>query len=122
MLASDDASERSDSCDKSAGLTVTSLLHWLLRTLLAMLAASLGPQRIFKACNKGVSKCCKEGRADATARDCEASQSINEYVSCPGGQLGPNRQEVQFGEFIQTRFASYMQSIPSGNHQMYAPL
>ena len=31
---------------------------------------------------------------------------------CPGGQLGPNRQEVQFSEFIDTTFASYMQSIP----------
>ena len=39
-------------------------------------------------------------------------QSINQYIECPGGQLGPNRQEVQFSEFMQIRFASYMQSIP----------
>ena len=35
------------------------------------------------------------------------------------GQLGPNRQEVQFSEVIQTRFASYMPSIPKGNHHMH---
>ena len=40
------------------------------------------------------------------------NQSINQGIQCPGGQLGPNRQEVQFSEFIQTRFVSYMQSIP----------
>ncbi len=40
------------------------------------------------------------------------NQSINQYIQSPGGQLGPNRQEIQFSEFIQTRFASYMQSIP----------
>ncbi len=39
------------------------------------------------------------------------NQLINMY-QCPGGQLGPNRQEVQFSEFGQTRFASYMPSIP----------
>ncbi len=42
-------------------------------------------------------------------------QSINQSINIfyvLGGQLGPNRQEVQFSEFIQTRFASYMQSIP----------
>ena len=37
-------------------------------------------------------------------------QSIN--VQFPGGQLGPNIQELQFSEFIQTRFASHMQSTP----------
>ncbi len=41
------------------------------------------------------------------------SQSI--YICYPGGQLGPNRQEVQFSAFRQTRFASYLQSIPWGN-------
>ena len=45
--------------------------------------------------------------------DLSNSQSINQYVvNVLGRQLGPNRQEVQFSEFIQTRFASYMQSIP----------
>lgn len=43
---------------------------------------------------------------------------IHQYVKCPGGQLGPNKQEVQFGELIQTRFVSYMQSMPYGNHHM----
>jgi len=32
------------------------------------------------------------------------SQSVNKYIciffQCPGGQLGPNRQEMQFSEFI----------------------
>ena len=36
-------------------------------------------------------------------------QSINQYIECPGGQLGPKTQQVQFSEFIQTRFASYIQ-------------
>jgi len=32
------------------------------------------------------------------------NQSTNQYIQCPGGQLGPNRQQAQF--------AFYMQSIP----------
>ena len=47
---------------------------------------------------------------------------INNVISwgaaCPG-QLRPNRQELQFSEFIETRFASYMQSIPSGDYHMH---
>jgi len=37
---------------------------------------------------------------------------VNNVSNASNQQLGPNRQEVQFSEFIQTRFATYMQSIP----------
>ena len=49
------------------------------------------------------------------------NQSISQWVQCPVGQLGPNRQKVQFSEFIhsQIRFALYMQSISSGIHPMH---
>ncbi len=54
----------------------------------------------------------------------EDALSINQStcVECPTGQLGPNRQESQFSEFKQTRFASYTQSIPQGNHHMHLGL
>ena len=49
------------------------------------------------------------------------TMSINQYHYMLNvlGQLGPNRQEVQFSEVIQTRFASYMPSIPKGTHHMH---
>ena len=42
-----------------------------------------------------------------------SNQSINKF-----DVLGCNRQEVQFSEFRQTKFASYMQSIPFGLHKV----
>jgi len=61
---------------------------------------------------------CAHTRQLHSAHHQSINQSIN-VLKCPGRQLGPNRQEVQFSESIQTRFASYMQSIPSGNHHMH---
>ncbi len=39
-----------------------------------------------------------------------------------GGNWGPTDKKFTSMNFIQTRFAFYMQSVPSGNHHMYAPL
>ena len=44
---------------------------------------------------------------------------INQLIHVLGGQLVPNRQELQFSEFIETRFASFMQSIPYHMHYMH---
>ncbi len=54
------------------------------------------------------------GRDDIHFFRCLFIQSINQSIYLMSwGATGTNRQKVQFSEFIQSDFASYMQSIPS---------
>jgi hypothetical protein len=53
--------------------------------------------------------------------DCNCSKLLSSnqliaIVNVLGPQLGPNRQPIQFIEFVQLEFAYYRQSIPQGNH------
>ena len=93
---------KASSSDMSEGtcLTQAPIVHrcWVLQQyVISMLRICIG------SCLIGVHVLTASSKPD--------NQSINIF-NVLGGQLGPNRQEVQFSELIQTRFASYMQSIP----------